>query len=61
MVAERAFTYGSGKYYVTERCGTLIVEKQGWFARSFVCYARDLAEAIMRIETDAHCWVIRAA
>lgn len=61
MAAERAFSCGAGKYYVTERSGTLIVQKQGWFARSFVCYASDLAEAITRIEADAHCWVIRAA
>lgn len=61
MAAEHVFTCGTGKYYVTDRGGTLIVQKQGWFGRSFVCYARDLAEAIARIESDAHCWVIRAA
>ena len=61
VAAERAFTCGTGKYYVTECCGTFIVQKQGWFGRSFVGYARDVAEAIARIESDAHCWTVRAA
>lgn len=61
MAAERAFTCGSGKYFVTECCGYFIVQKQSWFGRSFVSYARDLTEAIARIETDAHCWTIRTA
>jgi len=61
VAAERAFTCGTGKYYVTECCGTFIVQKQGWFGRSFVGYARDVAEAIARIESDAQCWTVRAA
>lgn len=61
MATERAFTCGDGRYYVTESHGTFIVHKQGWFGRSYVCYAHDLGEAITRIEADAHCWIIRAA
>lgn len=61
MAAERAFTCGTGKYFVTECCGYFIVQKQDWFGRSFISYAHDLAEAITRIEADAHCWTIRAA
>jgi hypothetical protein len=61
VAAQHAFTCGTGKYYVTERHGYFIVQKQGWFGRSFVSYARDLAEAIARIESDAHCWTVRAA
>lgn len=61
MATERAFTCGTGKYYVTECNGTFVVQKQGWFGRTFVGYGHDLAEAILRIETDAHCWTVRAA
>lgn len=61
MVSERAFTCGNKKYYVVECCGTFIVQRQDWFDRAFVTYARDLAEAIARIEADAHCWQISAA
>jgi hypothetical protein len=61
VAAQHAFTCGAGKYYVTECHGYFIVQKQGWFGRSFVSYARDLAEAITRIESDAHCWTVRAA
>jgi hypothetical protein len=59
--AERAFTCGTGKYFVTERSGTFIVQKQDWSGKSFVAYARDLAEAIALIEADAHCWTVRPA
>lgn len=61
MAAERAFTCGTGKYFVTECRGTFIVQKQNLFGKSFVAYAHDLAEAIARIETDAHCWTVRTA
>lgn len=61
MAAEHAFTCGTSTYFVTECCSYFVVQKQSWFGRSFVSYARDLAEAIARIETDAHCWTIRAA
>jgi hypothetical protein len=59
--AERAFICGNNKYYVAEDHGTFIVQRQDWFGRTFITYARNLAEAITRIETDAHCWQIRAA
>lgn len=61
MGLERTFSCGNSKYYVVECCGTYIVQRQGWLGRTFVTYARSLAEAIARIETDARCWQIRAA
>jgi hypothetical protein len=61
VAAERAFTCGSSKYYVVEQHGYLIVQRQDWLGRTFVDYAHSLAEAIARIEADAHCWQIRAA
>ncbi len=59
--AERAFTCGNGKYYVLEQHGYLIVQRQDWLGRTFIDHARNLAEAIARIEADAHCWQIQAA
>jgi len=59
--AERIFICGNGRYYVTDRHGTLIVQRQAWLGRTFVGYAGGLAEAIARIEADARCWQIRAA
>ena len=61
MASERAFICGNSKYYVVEHHGTLIVQRQNWLGRSFITYAHNLAEAIARIEADAHCWQIRAA
>ena len=61
VAAQRTFTCGTGKYYVTECHGYFIVQKQGWLGRAFVSYAHDLTEAIARIESDAHCWTVRAA
>jgi hypothetical protein len=61
VAAERAFTCGSSKYYAVEQHGYLIVQRQDWLGRTFIGYARDLADAIARIESDAKCWQIRAA
>ena len=61
MELERAFGCGTSKYYVVDRHSRLVVYRQGWLGRSFVSYARDLAEAIALIETDAGCYQIRAA
>ena len=61
MASERAFSCGNSTYYVTEQHGTLAVHRQDWLGRTFIAYTRDLAEAIGRIEADAHCWQIRAA
>lgn len=61
MAAERAFSCGKSKYYVTEHSGYFAVHRQDWLGRTFIGYARNLAEAITRIETDAHCWQVRAA
>jgi hypothetical protein len=61
VVAERAFTCGKAKYYVVEQHGHLIVQRQDWLGRTFIGYAADVAEAIRRIEGDAHCWEVQAA
>jgi hypothetical protein len=61
MASERAFSCGNNKYYVMEHHGIFVVQRQNWTGRTFVSYARSLAEAITRIEADAHCWEIRAA
>jgi hypothetical protein len=61
MASERAFSCGNSKYYVVECHGTFIVQRQGWLDRTFIAYADSLAEAIARIEADAHSWQIRAA
>jgi hypothetical protein len=61
MASERAFICGNSKYYVVECYGTFIVQRQDWLGRAFITYARNLAEAIARIEADAHSWQIRAA
>ena len=60
-MAERSFSCGNSKYYVAESHGYFIVQRQDWLGRTFIAYARSLAEAIARIEADAHCWQIRAA
>ncbi len=61
VAAERTFTCGNSRYYVVACNGHFIVQRQDWLGRSFVTYARDLAEAIARIEADAQCWQIKAA
>ena len=61
MASERAFTCGNSKYYVVEQHGHLMVERQDWLGRTFIAFARDLKDAIGRIEADAQCWQIRAA
>jgi hypothetical protein len=58
---QRTFTCGSSKYYVVEQHGYLIVQRQDWFDRTFIGFARNLAEAIVRIEADSRCWQIQAA
>jgi hypothetical protein len=59
VAAERAFSCGNNKYYVVECYGCFIVHRQDWLGRTFISYTRSLAEAIGRIEADAHCWQIR--
>jgi hypothetical protein len=46
---------------VVGQSGYLIVQRQDWLGRTFINYARNLAEAIACIEADAHCWQIQAA
>jgi hypothetical protein len=61
VAAERVFICGSRKYYVVEQHSYLIVQRQDWLGRTFIDYARSLADAITCIEADAKCWQIRAA
>jgi hypothetical protein len=61
MASERAFICGNNKYYVVERYGRLIVQRQDWLNRTFVSYARDVAEAVAIIEADARSGRILAA
>ncbi len=61
MASELAFSCGNSKYYVVERYGRFIVQRQDWLGRTFISYARDLAEAIALIEADAGSGRIRAA
>ena len=53
MAWEWTYTCGNNLYYVTERCGRLVVQRQDWLGRTFVSYARDLAEATPLIKSDA--------
>jgi len=61
MESEQTFTCGNSKYYVTKRDGFFIVRRQGWIARTFIGYGRDLAEAMTLITHDARSGRIRAA
>ena len=61
MASERAYTCGNNLYYVVEGYGRLIVQRQGWFVRTFIGYARDFAEATALIRADARSSRLRAA
>jgi hypothetical protein len=61
MAVERAFSCGNSLYYVVERYGCFVVQRQDWLGRTFISYARDLAAAIALIEADAGSSRIRAA
>lgn len=61
MESERVFICGNSKYYVIARYGRLLVQRQDWLGRTFITYARDVAEAIALIEADARSSRIRAA
>lgn len=61
MATERVFSCGNSTYYVVQWYSYFMVYRQGWLGRIFVGYARNLADAVARIERDAHCWQIKAA
>jgi hypothetical protein len=61
MTAERVFRCGISKYYAVVCHGYLIVQRQGWFERTFIGYARNLGEAVALIKSDARSSRIRAA
>jgi hypothetical protein len=61
MDFERTYTCGNSKYYAIECHGYFIVKRQDWFHKTFIGYARDLAQAIALIESDAGSSKIEAA
>ena len=48
-------------YFVVERYGHLIVQRQDWLGRTFMGYAHDLAEATALIRSDARSSRLTAA
>jgi hypothetical protein len=58
---QQIFNCGDSKYYVSEQNSFLVVQRQDWIERTFVGYARDIAEAISLIRRDAGSGQIRAA
>jgi len=61
MEFEQTFSCGNNKYYVTKHDGCFGVRWQDWFTRTFIGYARDLAEVMTLIQRDAKSYRIRAA
>lgn len=61
MTTERAFSCGNSKYYVAAYFGYFMVERQDWFWRTHIGFARDLAGAMTLIHRDAKAGRIRAA
>ena len=45
MASEWTYACGNHMYFVVERYGHFIVQRQDWLGRTFMSYARDLAEA----------------
>jgi hypothetical protein len=45
MASEWAYTCGNNMYFVVEHYGHLVVQRQDWLGRTFVGYARNLADA----------------
>ena len=61
MAAERALSCGNSKYHMVEAYGYFVVQRQDWFGRTFIGYARDMGEAMALIRSDARSSNIRAA
>lgn len=61
MTPERAFSCGNNKYYVVDCYGLLIVHRQDWLDRTFIGYARNYAEAMALMQSDAKSGRVRAA
>ena len=53
MASEWTYACGNHMYFVVERYGHLIVQRQDWLGRSFVGYARNLVDATALIRSDA--------
>jgi len=61
MASEWTYACGNHMYFVVERYGHLIVQRQDWLGRTFISYARDLAEATALIRSDARSSRLTAA
>lgn len=61
MASEHAFKCGNSKYYVINYFGYLMVQRQDWFARSFIGFARDIPAAMTLIHRHAKSGRILAA
>jgi hypothetical protein len=61
MATERAFCCGNSKYYVAECYGLLVVHRQDWLGRTFIGHARNYAEAMVLMQSDARSGRVRAA
>jgi hypothetical protein len=53
MEHQQTFSSGNSKYYVTVQNGCLVVQRQDWIERTFIGFARDMAEARALIRHDA--------
>jgi hypothetical protein len=53
MASEHVYSCGNKTYYVVERFGQLIVQRQDWLGRTFIGYASGLAQATALIRSDA--------
>lgn len=53
MASEHAVSCGNNRYYIITYFGCFIVQRQDWFERTFVGFARDIAAAMALIHKDA--------
>ena len=61
MASEWTYTCGNHMYFVVERYGHFIVQRQDWLGRTFVGYARNLVDATALIRSDARSSRLTAA
>lgn len=61
MEYKHTFSCGDRRYYVTGQNGCFVVRRQDWIERTFIGYARDIAEAMALIRHDAKSGKVIAA
>ena len=61
MKYEQPFNCGDSKYYVVERKGFFIVQRQDQIEKTYIGYARDISQAMDLIRGDAKSSRVRAA